>query len=490
MKLARRRLDLQAKIILVLVAVIAPTFLIVTFAENKLTKPILEDDIRMVGINSAKTLAAEIVSSRLIFRQDPGVLIEGRIQEMIYSQPNIFRMDVALRDQSTGLVKVVASSVEDDPNAPPAPPILVDTVTSEHKTDENGSAYWDISVPIELKSRDPRGPRRVVGNIRTLVSLQLVAKLIDTLWRTTVTAALFSVVTLVFALNYFLRKTISNDRKLRQAESANLQLTEQLHETQRQLMNTEKLAVMGQLTASFAHEIGTPLNAIAGHLQLLKEEISESATADKPLAPANSVGESASMTERVDIIDGQVSKIEEIVKGFLQSTAKPASQSQLVDLNQIVEKTLRIVLPRIESNGVSVERKFDRGMGPVRIVPLDLEQVLLNLVNNSLDGLKDKYRASGGGAAIEIDTKSLKSDGKEWAQVSVYDTGEGIRKADLEKVLKPFFTTKPPGEGTGLGLTICQQLVHKYGGELLVDSKEGSWTRVTVKIPYPYHSNV
>jgi signal transduction histidine kinase len=74
--------------------------------------------------------------------------------------------------------------------------------------------------------------------------------------------------------------------------------------------------------------------------------------------------------------------------------------------------------------------------------------------------------------------------GKQWAEIQVYDTGEGIRKTDLDMVLKPFFTTKRPGEGTGLGLTICQQLVNKYGGELGIDSKEGAWTRVTVKLPY------
>lgn len=505
-----RRLDLQAKIILVLIAVIAPTFLIVTFAENKITKPILEDDIRMVGINSAKTLAAEIVSARLVYRKDAGPLIDGRIQELIYSQPNIFRIDVALRDAATGVVRIVASSVEDDPGSPSSTPPFVDAVTSAQRTDENGSAFWEISVPIEIKSRDPRGPRRLVGTVHALISLQLVARLTETLWRTTVTAALFSVVTLIFVLSYFLRKTISNDRKLQRAETENVHLTEQLHETQRQLMNTEKLAVMGQLTASFAHEIGTPLNAIGGHLQLLKEEISEpsptmamgglDATVGVRGAPGAGNAGLGMMVERVDIIGGQVSKIEEIVKGFLQSTAKPSSQRQLVDVNPIVDKTLQIVNPRIESLGVRVERDFDRVMGPIRIVPLDLEQVLLNLVNNSLDSIRGKCAGSGSGAGQEaafdadgrpligIDTKSIKVDGREWARITVYDTGEGIRKTDLSKVFKPFFTTKPPGEGTGLGLAICKQLMHKYGGDLMIDSKEGSWTRVTVMIPYPYSS--
>jgi signal transduction histidine kinase len=131
---------------------------------------------------------------------------------------------------------------------------------------------------------------------------------------------------------------------------------------------------------------------------------------------------------------------------------------------------------------VEIKRAYDRGMGPIRMVPLDLEQILLNLVNNSLDSIGNKRDRSR--AVLEIGTDLALRDGKQWAEISVYDTGEGIKKTDLSQVLKPFFTTKPPGEGTGLGLTICQQLAHKYGGHLEVDSKEAQWTRVMIRLPY------
>ncbi len=462
--------NLQTRIILILIAVIVPTYVIVTLGQNKLTKPILEDDIRTVGINAGKALASDIVSSRLLNRPDTPKLIESRLQEMVYSQPHIFRIDVVLKDPATGETQLVASNIEEEGGGqPPAFPI-VDAVTSEYRIDENGSAYWDVRVPIEIKSRDPRGPRRVLGSVRTWVSLKVVDWISDTLWRTTATAALFSIVTLIFALNYFLRRTIENDRKLREAEMQNVQLVEQLHEAQRQVMNSEKLAVMGQLTASFAHEIGTPLNAVGGHLQLLQEEVGAGGSA-----------------ERFSIIQGQLAKIEEIVKGFLQSTAKPQSQRQLVDINVMVDRALGILKPRIESLNVQVKSGLDRGIGPIRVVPIELEQVLLNLLNNSLDSVKAKFASADrrvGRPLIEIESRHVITGGREWAEIDVYDTGEGIRKTDLDRVLKPFFTTKRPGEGTGLGLTICQQLVTKYGGELLIDSKEGAWTRVTVKMPY------
>lgn len=483
-----RKLDLQAKVTLVLLAVMLPTFLIVTVAQNSLTKPLLLEEMRQIGITSSKTLAAVIVSARLFTLKDPSVAIDRQIQEVAYAQPNIVRIDVAIKDPATGVAKTIASNVEEEPgqSLPIIP--LAETVTTEMKRDKDtGHHYWEISVPIEQISRDPKVPKKILGTVRTMVSLQLVGRLADAVWKITATAAVFSVVMLLLALVYFLRKTISNERLLRQAEDTNIQLTAQLNDAQRQIMNTEKLAVMGQLTASFAHEIGTPLNAIGGHLQLLKEELS----AVIP-APAVAIGAvaSSSMVDRLEIINGQVNKIEEIVKGFLQNTANPPSQKQLVDLNQLVEKTLRLIEPRSESEGIEIRKYLNRNIGPIRVVPLDLEQIFLNLFNNSLDSIATKKKKNLGGfpwvnrLSLEVTSRSVKIEARDWAEVIVHDTGEGIRKIDLANVLKPFFTTKGPGQGTGLGLTICQQLVHKYGGHLEIESKEGVWTRVTLKIPY------
>jgi signal transduction histidine kinase len=468
-----KHLDLQAKIVLVLLAIIVPTFLIVTLAQNQLTKPILEDEIRQIGENSGKRLAAEIVSDRLLQLPKPTPAIEKRVQEVLDSQPNIVRIDVIAKDNATGIGKLIASNIEEDPEDPEVPPAhfeVVEQVVSDYKIDDAGAGFWEINVPIDQKSRDPKAARRVLGSVHVVISAKIVSRIAQTVWKMTAAAAGFSMIALLVGLGYFLRKTIQNDRRLREAESQNLQLTEQLHEAERQLMNTEKLAVMGQLTASFAHEIGTPLTAIGGHLQLLKDDLPQG-------APALS-----SADERVDIINGQLLKIEGIVKSFLQSTAKPTSQTQLVDLNQVSDKTIRIVKPRMDALGVDVRRNFDRTMGPVRVVPLDLEQILLNLLNNSLDSMNSKKER--GKPVLEVGTETSTEGGKTWAELSVYDTGEGIKKLDLKNVLKPFFTTKPPGEGTGLGLAICQQLAHKYGGHLEIDSREGAWTRVTLKIPY------
>ncbi len=352
---------------------------------------------------------------------------------------------------------------------------MVEKVESALERDEDGQGYWDIRYPIEVRMRDPKAPRRNLGTVRVLVSTKLVTQIGDSLWKITTTAAAFSFSILFLTLTFFLRKTLLNERLLRKVESKNLELAEKLHEAERQLMNSEKLAVMGQLTASFAHEIGTPLGSIQGHLQLLREGVLEE-------SPKNF---DARFSERFSILGGQVSKIGEIVKSFLQSTAKPASQRQLVELNRIADQTLGIVRPRLETLGVDITREYDRTMGPLRVVPVDLEQILLNLVNNSLDSISGKERQKTHRSQIQISTGVTQEGSKQWATVSVYDTGAGIRRIDLPNVLKPFFTTKRPGEGTGLGLTICQEIAKKYGGRLDLDTREGAWTRVTLLLPYP-----
>jgi signal transduction histidine kinase len=462
-----RRLDLQSKIVLILIAVIVPIFLVVTVLQYKLTQPILHGEMQQIGVTVAQSLATKIQSQHWLAR--PGFIpeIETQIQEQLYLQPSVVRVDVFTRDPATGLVKSIASNVEEDPANPSPVPPLSDQVTSELVQDEEGGSYWEIRVPIRASARP--GAKQL-GMVSVLVSNKTLNHLAGIFARLTASAALVSVVLLIVLLNYFLRKTIANERRLRVAESQNLQLSQELHETQRQLMNVEKLAVMGQLTANFAHEIGTPLNAIGGHLQLLREEI----------PPGH--GRSA---DRMEIISGELGRIENIVKSFLQTTAKPVSQHQLVDLNMLVAKTVEVARPQFEGLPLEFDCDLDRKLGPVRVVPIDIEQILLNLLNNALDSLKTKAKRNDRARLqLTLSTEMRRIDGTDWAQLSVYDTGVGIGKEDLKNVTKPFFTTKGPGEGTGLGLNICQQLAAKYGGMLELDSKEGAWAKVMLKIPY------
>jgi len=456
-----RNLDLQAKITATLFAVLVPTFSVVTLIENQLTRPILEEDAKQQGIAAGKALAAQILSLRLLSLPNPTPAVESALQEVLYGHPSIIRAEVWVREPAGGGLRRVATNLEDPLGVPAVAPEWVESVSSSYHSDEEGEPIWDIRVPI--------GNRRPVGVIQITVANVMYSRVAASLGKIRAVAAIVSVIVLLVALSYFLRKAFANERLLRRVESRNVALTEQLFETERELMNMEKLAVMGQLTASFAHEIGTPLNALGGHLQLLREESSPSESA----------------AERFEIIHGQLEKIAIIVKGFLHSTSKPESQSQLVDVNRMAEKALSVVEPYAQSLDIDLIPELDPRLGPLRMVPVDLEQILLNLVNNSLDSIRAKRRVKADAKGqVAVKSELVQRESGASVRLSVRDTGEGIKKADIERVLQPFFTTKKPGEGTGLGLTICSQLARKYGGVLAIDSKEGQWTEVRVELPY------
>ncbi len=492
-----KKLNLRAKMSLAILGVLVPVFSLLAFSAHFFLRPTLLREIEQIGVSAGKTLASEIIAQRLFQKVNREVVIESRVREFLYLQPNIRRIEVFGKDPVSGKNILVASSIEEDPEDVKFEAPEISKITTELHEDRDGPERgWDVWVPIvssaivseprtDLKvdakgevKVDPKKEVRFVepkpiGSIRVVVSINLVSRLARLISNVSMLGGLACVILLYFLLNGALRKTIENDRKLLAAELKNLALSEQLHETERSLLNLEKFAVLGQLTASFAHEIGTPLNAIGGHLSLLKEEVS-------PPTPGSS--------DRIGIIEGQLEKIAGIVRGFLQNTAKPVSQRQLVDANQLIEKTLSIVRPRVESLSVRVDRNFDRSLGPIRLVPVDLEQVLLNLFNNSLDSIRSKASVESFKREIYLGTSLRKEGSNEFLKISIRDTGEGIPHEDLGRVFQPFFTTKGPGEGTGLGLAICRELVTKYHGTLSINSKEGEWTEVVLDLPYGVES--
>jgi len=483
-QLPLKDLDLQSKVTLVLLAVILPAFLIVAVAGNALTRPWLENEVRQIATGVGQAFALEITGSKWLVQDELNPRVERRIRELVYQQPNIVRLDVLAGQGPSAPLRVIGSSMEQDSSEQAPIQELSLTPQSRIIADEEGERFWEIVLPVfsspsaySLTYSDSQRPaKKLIGNIYILGSLGFVERLHGLIWRSTGIGAFLAFLTLFVTLRYFLRRTIENEKRLTLAESRNLKLTEKLHETQRELMNKEKLAVMGQLTASFAHEIGTPLNAMGGHLQLLEFQLDESERDQKSKS-------------RILAIRSQLEKIESIVKGFLQNTARPPSQRQWVDLNALVDKTLCFVAPRAETLGVTVRRELDRNLGPVRAIPLEMEQILLNLVNNSLDALEAKKEQSSRKSLVlqvrSFEVSTLKNETSEpQVELEVYDTGEGISKQDLRDIFKPFFTTKPAGQGTGLGLTISQELAASNGASLHLNSKKGYWTRATLQVPY------
>jgi len=234
-----------------------------------------------------------------------------------------------------------------------------------------------------------------------------------------------------------------------QLEDANLRL----FEMQRQLTQLERLAAAGQLAAQFAHEVGTPLNLISGHVQLLR---------------ARARDERVIM--RLDIIAGQIERITNIVRSMLDSTRRPVPQLELVDVNSLLAQILDATQPTLVARNVSLETNLLESLPSIEADPDQLQQVFINLINNSLDAMPL-------GGKLNVST-ALDPN---WVLITLADSGEGIARDQIELIFDPMFSTKH-GRGTGLGLTIVQQIISEHNGEVEVESEPGQ-TAFRIKLP-------
>ncbi len=301
-----------------------------------------------------------------------------------------------------------------------------------------------------------------------MVSLRVISVFQGTILNINFIGALISTFLLILMLSIFLRRAIDNEKQLKVAQMSNEVLSEKLQGIQQELIHKERLAVMGQLTASFAHEIGTPLNAIGGHMQLLNMDLEKSLapTLLKPVA------------DRMEIIIGQLKKIETIVKGFLKTTKTPLPEQRVTTSTQeLVERVLRLLTPTFQRHEITFESIYAAENDQIDVIPVEIEQVILNLFNNAVDSMKDLE----GTKALWVRTKNDAQKKGLWIEVE--DTGSGITAENLKRIFKPFFTTKITGEGHGLGLSICQDIIKSYGGEIMVESKVNSGTLIRVHLP-------
>jgi len=464
-----RSSDIQAKIFLILIAVIFPISILIGLIQSKVMEPILSDEIRQLGVSFSQNLANQIQSQRLLTKPNANVVIEDLIQRMMYTQPSVLRVDVITTRKIPNLpgkilnsyppsLFFIASSVDEQENVEPPISTLKETMEGEVAKEEN-IPVWNIYYPVKQGNEK--------ANIHVLVSLRFADSVTSTFLRINLIGALVSTILLILILNFFLRKVLVSEKQLKVAQLSNEALSEKLQEIQQELIHKEKLAVMGQLTASFAHEIGTPLNAISGHVQLLNMDLGKT------------------HSERIGIISGQLKKIEEIVKGFLQTTKKPIVQQKIVvTTRELIENVVVLVMPTLQRHQISFGQEFRTTQDQVEVVPLEIEQVVLNLVNNAIDSMKtigeknasDKPRAL---HALWIRTYNTAGN----VVIEVEDTGSGITESNLKQIFKPFFTTKMLGEGHGLGLSICQQIIRGYGGEIIVESKVDRGTKIKVQLP-------
>src|SRR6186997_2979225 len=275
-------------------------------------------------------------------------------------------------------------------------------------------------------------------------------------------------------------------KAIEETNSALQKLLEDLKATQAQLIQSEKMASLGELTAGIAHEIQNPLNFVNNFSEVSNELIDEmteqleKGNAEDAKAIANEIKMSV---EKINI---HGKRADGIVKSMLQHSRTSSNKKEPTDINILADEYLRLAYhgmrAKDKSFNAAMKTDFDESIGLIKIISQDIGRVILNLITNAFYAVmeKKKLRPEGYEPTVTVSTKKM--DNK--IIVNVKDNGTGIPQKTLDKIFQPFFTTKPTGQGTGLGLSLSYDIVTKgHGGELKVETKEGEYTGFSVILP-------
>jgi len=257
-----------------------------------------------------------------------------------------------------------------------------------------------------------------------------------------------------------------------------------LKSAQAQLIQSEKMASLGELTAGIAHEIQNPLNFVNNFSDVSKELLDE-------MKEAMDKGDSDEAKEIMQDVIANLEKINhhgqragDIVKGMLQHSRTSTGQKELTDINELCDEYLRLsyhgLRAKDKSFNAKFETDFDTSLPNINVVPQEMGRVILNLINNAFYATNERKKLNEPGYEPEVIVSTRKE--KDKVEIKVKDNGTGIPSTIKDKIFQPFFTTKPTGSGTGLGLSLSYDIVKAHGGEIKVETKEGEGTTFIVQL--------
>lgn len=259
----------------------------------------------------------------------------------------------------------------------------------------------------------------------------------------------------------------------------------ELKATQKQLIQSEKMASLGELTAGIAHEIQNPLNFVNNFSDVNTELIEEMQQEMDKGNLADALAISNDIKENEQKINHHGKRADAIVKGMLQHSRSNNGVKEPANINALADEYLRLAYHGLrakdKSFNATIKTDFDHSIGKINIIPQDIGRVILNLITNAFYAVAEKKNQLGNGYEPTVWVSSLREGNT--VVISVKDNGNGIPQNALDKIFQPFFTTKPAGQGTGLGLSMSYDIVKAHGGELKVETKEGEASIFTIKIP-------
>ena len=274
------------------------------------------------------------------------------------------------------------------------------------------------------------------------------------------------------------------------------QTLNELKSTQALLIQAEKMASLGELTAGIAHEIQNPLNFVNNFSEVNKELLAEM----KEEIDKGNFEEVKAIAK--DVIDNQEKinhhgkRADAIVKGMLQHSRKSSGQKEPTDINALADEYLRLAYHGLRAKDKSFNARlktdYDESIGNINIIPQDIGRVILNLITNAFYAVAEKKKSPHPlkegetyEPTVSVTTQKLISPSADEGKIliSVKDNGSGIPQKVVDKIFQPFFTTKPTGEGTGLGLSISYDIIKAHGGELKVETKVDEGAQFTIHLP-------
>jgi two-component system NtrC family sensor kinase len=236
---------------------------------------------------------------------------------------------------------------------------------------------------------------------------------------------------------------------------------EKLWQAQLDVGRSERLATLGQMAGTLAHELGTPLNSVLGYVQLLRRE-----------------EHSPERAEKLEVIESQVQRMVDTIRSVLDRTRDVPVQRAPVPVGPLVSEALALLSTQLAARNIVPSVDLAPGLPPVPGDAIGLRQVLLNLLTNAIDATDPPGRI-----AISANVAAANGDRGRYVEIAVRDNGHGMSPDEVRRVFEPFYTTKAPGRGTGLGLVIVDHVVRAHGGHLIVDSTPGQGTIMRVHLP-------
>jgi signal transduction histidine kinase len=296
-------------------------------------------------------------------------------------------------------------------------------------------------------------------------------------------------------------------RNNRQKQKANKVLEKTLADlksTQTQLIQSEKMASLGELTAGIAHEIQNPLNFVNNFSEVNKELVDELQQELKAGKIDDAIEISNDIKANEEKINHHGKRADAIVKGMLQHSRSSSGQKEPTDINALADEYLRLAYHGLrakdKSFNATLKTDYDETIGNINIIPQDIGRVILNLITNAFYVVDEKKKSpltpKGGTGNLQdkeyeptvtvrtvLIAPPAGGGGGAKVLISVKDNGNGIPPKVLDKIFQPFFTTKPTGQGTGLGLSLSYDIIKAHGGELKVETKEGEGSEFIIRLP-------